>query len=228
MSTLVKISDFLAYATPHALRSKDVLPYDKQIPAADQWGYIMGYYGRIAPKSNRWYPRRCFDCNGLAEGFYLDKTGININTFSRTNYSTWCKGYNSTDMSKMPQIPGTAVFVYGNYAGLQIVHHVAYLWKKYGPGPKDWLIVQASGSSIGVIISRLGSGFNRWGLMKMYFDYDVPPVAPEAKHYHVVHGDSWARIARVNGITKAQLKAKNSIPPNPDRSLIIGETLLLP
>jgi hypothetical protein len=174
------ITKLLDWVAPHALRMSNALPYEKQIPAAEQWGYVFGWQGKKAT-SGKWAGRWCMDCNGLFEFFLRLELGGDHNTYSRVNYSTWCKGYNGSNMNQMPQIPGTAVFVYGPFNTSAIVHHVGVLWRKIGPGPRDWLVIEAANSSKGVIVSKMGSGWNRWGLMKAKFEYDLPAVGPTPK-----------------------------------------------
>jgi hypothetical protein len=154
----------------------NALPYEPQINPVNQWGYVFGWSGRVAT-SGKWAGRWAMDCNGLFEFFLRLELGGNHNTYSRVNYSTWCAGYNGSDMNKMPQIPGTAVFVYGPFNTSAIVHHVGVLWKKFGPGPRDWLVIEAANSTKGVIVSKMGSGWNRWGLMKAKFEYDTEPAS---------------------------------------------------
>jgi hypothetical protein len=188
----------------------NALPYESQINPVNQWGYVFGWSGKVAT-SGKWAGRWAMDCNGLFEFFLRLELGGNHDTYSRYNYRDWCKGYNGSDMNKMPQIPGTAVFVYGPFNTSAIVHHVGVLWRKIGPGPRDWLVIEAANSTKGVIVSKMGSGWNRWGLMKLKFEYDTEPAPPpiKPKTYTVEKGDSWIRIAKEHGTTYDKLLAAN-------------------
>ena len=163
-------------------------------------GYIMGATGqdpRTWSKSSWWFAQysgsqrakallwrekspRVFDCNGLAEGFYKDMTGIDINTRARNNYSTWCKGYNGTGIIPPgKRVPGAAVFHHDGDA----ITHVGYLEKPVNlANPSgDWYVIEARGVDFGVVRTRLLSrSWNRWGYMVLYFDYSNSGVSGEA------------------------------------------------
>lgn len=198
------IKKFLEWATPHALRMGNVLPYEKQINPADQWGYILGWHGQVA-KSGKWKGRLCMDCNGLAEFFLRLEIGGNHNTFSRVNYSTWCKGYNGTNMNAMPQVPGCAVFAADKVG---FVHHVGFLWKKYGTGRRDWLVVEAANGDKGVIISKFHNGWNRWGLMMQKFDYDTAEIP-------FIDIPATVKLGSMGGVVKTLQKLLNAEGANP-------------
>ena len=193
MATKVSIKEFLNYFAAHAAVGKVKAPFS---PPAGQEGYSMGAVGQTATTSNlkdmavayegddwksyynrtvRWLGRRVWDCNGMAEGFYKDKTGTNINTKARYNYSQWCNPKSGTaadkSLSRMPQLPGVAVFS-GNSSST--ISHVGYLLCKYGTGPLDWYVVEAKGADYGVIITKLSDNAWRWwGQMTKYFEYDA-------------------------------------------------------
>lgn len=133
-----------------------------------------------------WLGRRVFDCNGLGEGFIKEKLGIDINKIkeenrARFNFSVWCAGANGADMSKMPKMPGVALFM---HTGKSITH-VGWLLRELPNG--DWEVVEARGVKYGVVVTLYSKRkWNRWGLMNKYFDYSVeevvvPPVVVPSK-----------------------------------------------
>lgn len=180
------ISDFLAWMKPH-------VGVDK---GSAQWQYLLGTNGQLLTKELLYSKAKAnysksdnakviakltpyigkqyvTDCNGLAEWFLHEKLGGNFNTLSRYNYSDWCKGYNGTDMKKLPQVVGTAVF---KYSVTTNIHHVGFLVEKCGAGQFDWWVAEAKGYKYGCVLTKLANdkNWNRWGLMKKYFNYDVP------------------------------------------------------
>lgn len=91
-------------------------------------------------------------------------------------------------------MPGAAVFIHnGSY-----VSHVGYLWKPVAEGDLsgDWWVIEARGVMYGCVKSRLyARGWNRWGWMTKYFNYDgagsVPvPDVPELGHRTLAMGDT--------------------------------------
>jgi hypothetical protein len=229
------IASLLDYVSPHCLRTSSALPYVPQIPAANQWGYQMGKYGQIAT-SGKWKGRKVADCNGLFEDDLARQLGGNHNTLSRYNYRDWCKGHNGSDMSQMPQIPGCAVF----RADDGVVQHVGMLWRKIGPGVKDWLVLEAANSEKGYICSKMGSAWNRWGLMKAKYVYDVPgeapepPATPTMEKHTVVPGDRLWNIAIKYGLPgedwvriRYEHDPNNPNPIEPSK-LQVGKVVLVP
>lgn len=157
-------------------------------------GYIMGAVGQAPKTLSDWYfsgqysgselkkalywrenAQRVWDCNGLAEGFYKDQTGTSINTRARNNYSEWCDPRGTGSIPAAYRAPGAAVFKKSSY-----IHHVGFLVEPVNadrPGG-DWYIIEAKGVMYGVIRSKLSvGGWNCWGWMTKYFDYDA--VTPE-------------------------------------------------
>jgi len=205
--TKLPISDFLSYYLPHAVRTEARAP---DSPPANQWGYVLGAQGQTATndyiqslaKANmpgswqsyaarcaKWLGRKVFDCNSLAEVYYKLKTGVNIDTRARYNYSGWC-GQKSpvkadTSMSGLPQMPGVAIFSGPSAAS---IGHVGFLAEKYGPGDLDWYVLEARGADYGLVLTKLsGRGWQWWGVMDKYFEYgtvqngnnqSVPITAP--------------------------------------------------
>ena len=163
-------------------------------------GYIMGATGQNPKnwsKTSWWFTQysgsqktkalfwrenapRVFDCNGLAEGFYKDVTGIDINTRARNNFSTWCKGYNGSGViPPSKRVPGAAVFYHDGSA----ITHVGFLEKPVNlANPSgDWYVIEARGVMYGVVRTRLLSrNWNRWGYMMLYFDYSNSGVSGDA------------------------------------------------
>lgn len=194
MADKVSIRGFLDYFTP---RAKVGGGKTSNPPPAYQDGYSMGAVGQVATEANlkqmainyqgenwqnyynrtkKWLGRRVWDCNGLAEGYYKDRTGISINTKARLNYANWC-GKKSptakdTSLTGLPQVAGVAVFS-GKTASS--ISHVGFLLRKNGPGPLDWDVLESKGADYGVCITNLKDGnWGWWGIMDKYFDYDDP------------------------------------------------------
>lgn len=118
------------------------------------------------------HAERAWDCNGLAEGFYKDKTGIDINTYARSNYANWCTNKGEGKIPASRRVPGAAVFVHSKSAGY--ITHVGFLLSPIDPKKPegDWWIGEAKGVLYGVVRTKLSAGsWNRWGLMTRYFDY---------------------------------------------------------
>ena len=156
-------------------------------------GYIMGAKGQNPKKwaTNSWWftqykdadqkkkalywrenAARVWDCNGLAEGIYQDWSGVDINTYARSNYANWCGSKGTGTIPAQYRVPGAAVFIYSKSEGY--ITHVGYLYKPVNvkkPGG-DWYVIEARGVMHGVVKTKLSQrGWNRWGLMTKYFDY---------------------------------------------------------
>ena len=156
-------------------------------------GYIMGATGQDPKKWKKdswWFAQykseaqhnkalywrehaeRVWDCNGLAEGYYADRTGRNINTYARLNYAKWCGEKGRGMIPADRRMPGAAVF-WGNSAAN--IHHVAFLVEPVTAGKPegDWYMVEARGVMIGVVKTKLYARKpDFWGLMTEYFDYN--------------------------------------------------------
>ena len=182
MAKRVSATDFVAFL-------------EKRLSAKD--GYIFGTEGQNPQKLSDWYftgqysgdqlqkalywranAQRVWDCNGLAEGYYKDVTGVDINARSRDNYSDWCDPRGTGTIPASYRVPGAAVFKKSSY-----IHHVGFLEKPVNgaqPGG-DWFVIEARGVMYGVIRSRLSENdWNCWGLMTKYFDYGKSESAPSA------------------------------------------------
>ena len=162
-------------------------------------GYIMGSYGQD-PKSwkvNSWWftqytdakqrakalywrehARAVHDCNGIAEGCYLEATGVNINARARNNYATWCDPKGTGKIPNSRKVPGAAVFIHNG----EYVSHVGYLLEpvdKANPSG-DWWVCEAKGVMDGWVKTRLNSrGWNRWGWMTKYYNYAATGNTPD-------------------------------------------------
>lgn len=146
------------------------------------WWFTQ-YSGSQRTKALQWRARapRVWDCNGLAEGYYKDQTGKDINARARNNYASWCSPKGTGTIPVKYRVPGAAIF---HHNGLYI-HHVGFLVAPVTPGrPEgDWWVIEAKGVMYGVVRTRLSARkWNRWGHMTKYFDYsgmavDVKPGA---------------------------------------------------
>lgn len=151
-------------------------------------GYIFGTLGQNPKKLSDWYfagqyrgqqlkkalywrenARRVWDCNGLAEGYYQEMTGVSINARARDNYNRWCETRGAGLIPAAYRKPGAAVFMKSSQ-----IHHVGFLEKPVDANKPegDWYVIEARGVMHGVVRTRLKSrGWNLWGLMTKYFDY---------------------------------------------------------
>ena len=158
-------------------------------------GYIMGATGQNPKSLSAWYfnqytgsqytkavywknhAERVWDCNGLAEGYYKDLTGTNINTRARYNYASWCSVKGKGMIPEAQRVPGAAVF-WGETAST--ITHVAFLVRPVNSGNPsgDWVLVEARGVKYGVVETRLLTRKPEyWGLMDKYFTYDESEVS---------------------------------------------------
>lgn len=197
----VSVADMLAYYKPHAVLTNSKAPDE---PPADQWGYVMGGDGRVATadyliqrakssypdsweryveRTTKWLGRPVYDCNALAEAYYKQRTGTDINTKARSNYANWCsiKSPETPDskLTGIPQQAGVAVFS-GDTA--KTITHVGFLLEKYGDGDLDWYVLEARGADYGLVITKLTErAWRWWGVMDKYFTYakaiEVPDTA---------------------------------------------------
>lgn len=138
----------------------------------NSWWFTQ-YSGKQKEKALYWrdHAKRVWDCNGLAEGYYKDVTGIDINTRARYNYANWCSVKGSGKVPNKHKVPGLAVFI-GNTAST--ITHVGYLVEPVNrSNPEgDWYVIEARGVMYGVVKTKLNSrGWNYWGYMDKYFDY---------------------------------------------------------
>lgn len=172
--------------------------------------YNTGYSAAQKKKALYWRENatRVWDCNGLAEGIYQLYTGKNINSKARYNYSDWCDPKGS-DMSKIPKEPGVAVFKYSTSAGY--ITHVGYLWKpiKANNPDGDWYVIEAKGVLYGVVRTTFNSGgWNRWGKMTKYYDYNdtiTEPIKTEPTDLlHLQSGMSGAIVKELQQLLVAQ------------------------
>ena len=174
MAKRISAADFVAFL-------------EKRLAAKD--GYIFGTEGQDPQKLSDWYftgqysgdqlkqalywrtnAQRVWDCNGLAEGYYKDMTGTDIDARARDNYDSWCDPRGAGTIPASYRVPGAAVFKKSSY-----IHHVGFLEKPVSaadPGG-DWYVIEARGVMYGVIRSRLSENdWNCWGLMTKYYDYE--------------------------------------------------------
>ncbi len=152
-------------------------------------GYIMGATGQDPKTLSAWWfnqysgnqytkaiywknnAERVWDCNGLAEGYYKDVTGVSINTRARNNYASWCSVKGKGMIPEERRQPGAAVF-WGDSE--KEITHVAFLVRPVTEGKTDgdWVMVEARGVNYGVVETKLLSRNSAyWGLMTKYFDY---------------------------------------------------------
>lgn len=186
----------------------------------DKCGYIMGSYGQDPKKwdvDSWWFTQysgaqkekalywrehapRVFDCQGCAEGYYLDETGINVNTKARYAYAEWCGVKGSGMIPASYRVPGAAVY-WGDTASS--IHHVAFLVEPVdGDNPDgDWYLVEARGVMYGVVKTKLYSRKpNYWGLMTKYYEYEnvsTEPIVYKLGDRTLRKGDSGEDVAEL-------------------------------
>ena len=141
--------------------------------AENSWWFTQ-YSGEKKKKALYWRANapRVWDCAGLAEGYYKDMTGVDVNTRARYIYSGWCSQKGTGAIPAQHRVPGAAVFIYSASAGE--ISHVGYLVEPLdAKNPAgDWWVIEARGVMYGVVKTKLSArGWNRWGLMDKYFDY---------------------------------------------------------
>ena len=149
--------------------------------AENSWWFTQ-YSGSQKTKALYWraHAQRVWDCNGLAEGIYEDFSGVNINTYARTNYASWCGSKGTGTIPASRRVPGAAVF-WGASAGS--IHHVAYLDRPVAANKPDgdWYLIEARGVMYGVVQTKLSSRKpDFWGIMDKYFDYSGADVSAPA------------------------------------------------
>ena len=150
----------------------------------DGWWYEQ-YSGSQREKALYWreHATRVWDCNGMAEGIYELFTGVNINSKARYNYSEWCDPKGTGSIPAQYRVPGAAVFIHSSSSGY--ITHVGYLYKPVDESNPagDWYVIEARGVMYGVVKTKLNDrGWNRWGLMTKYFDYNSKATLPTEFH----------------------------------------------
>ena len=161
-------------------------------------GYIMGAIGEDPKKwstSNHRYTQysgaqlkkalywrenaeRVWDCQGLADGYVTDNAGLGkVDTKARFNYAEWCSPKGEGLIPADKRTPGAAVFIHSKAKGY--ITHVGYLVEPVEVGNQagDWYVIEARGVMYGVVKTKLyDRGWNRWGYMTKYFEYDTIPA----------------------------------------------------
>ncbi len=168
-------------------------------------GYIMGAVGQDPKELSAWYfnqykdrteytakqeqaalawkdtAERVWDCQGLADGYVSEMTGVKTNVRARNNYAEWCDIRGDGDIPAERRVPGAAVFMRSSY-----IHHVGFLTRPVNPArPEgDWIVVEARGVAYGVVRTKLSERkWNCWGWMTRYFDYGAIAEEDIPKEY---------------------------------------------
>ena len=113
---------------------------------------------------------------GLAEGYYKDRTGKDVNTKARYNYAEWCGTKGNGIIPAEYRQAGAAVFWSDGAAS--VIHHVAFLVEPVDANKPtgDWYLVEARSVLLGVCKTKLLTRKpNFWGLMTKYYDYEDNP-----------------------------------------------------
>lgn len=183
MAIKVSVNKFVEFLTNRCL-AKDgyIMGATGQNPkkwSENSWWFTQ-YSGSQKEKALYWreHAKRVWDCNGLAEGYYKDVLGVDINTKARYNYASWCSVKGSGKVPNEHKVPGLAVFMGKSAAKIT---HVGYLVRpvdKSNP-EGDWYVIEARGVMHGVVQTKLNSrDWNFWGYMDKYFDYSNHSEVP--------------------------------------------------
>ena len=116
---------------------------------------------------------RVFDCQGMADCYVTEQTGVKTNVYARNNYANWCSVKGTGTIPAKYRVPGAAVFIHSASSGY--ITHVGFLVEPVTAGKPegDWYVIEARGVMYGVVRTKLLSrSWNRWGLMDKYFDYE--------------------------------------------------------
>ena len=139
-----------------------------------EWHFSGQYSGKQLEQAYEWRDtaQRVWDCQGLADGYVSEQTGVKVNVRARNNYASWCGVKGEGDIPASRRVRGAAVFMdNGSY-----IHHVGYLVRpvKADNPAGDWWVVEARGVMYGVVRTKLSERrWNCWGWMTKYFDYDL-------------------------------------------------------
>lgn len=185
MSKKVSAADFAAFLKKR-LAAKDgyimgATGQDPKTWAKNSWWFTQ-YSGEKKQKALYWRENapRVWDCAGLAEGYYKEMTGTDVNTRARYIYSGWCSLKGEGKIPAKHRVPGAAVFIYSASAGE--ISHIGYLVEPVDAADPagDWFVIEARGVMYGVVQTKLSArGWNRWGLMDKYFDYSAQAAGTE-------------------------------------------------
>lgn len=140
----------------------------------NEWYFSGQYSGRQLEQANKWREEaeRVWDCQGLADGYVSEMTGVNVNVRARNNYASWCGVKGEGDIPAERRVRGAAVFMdNGDY-----IHHVGYLVRPVNAeNPAgDWWVIEARGVMHGVVYTKLSERkWNCWGWMTKYFEYEL-------------------------------------------------------
>lgn len=147
--------------------------------AADgQWGFYPGAKGELlteeraaaVPGTEKWIGRPVFDANGLVENYVNQPLDGGPDVRIRFQYEEWCYGHVGEVMEEMVQLPGGAVFSVDENGKFR---DVAYLYRKWGEGPLDWVVFTCNDPREGLCVKKMDGKWNRWGLISMILRYDV-------------------------------------------------------
>jgi len=216
MSKKVSAADFAAFLKKR-LAAKDgyimgATGQDPKTWAKNSWWFTQ-YSGQQREKALYWRENaeRVWDCAGLAEGYYRDMTGADVNTRARYVYSGWCSVKGEGKIPAGRRVPGAAVFIHSASEGA--ITHVGYLVEPVdAKNPAgDWYVIEARGVMYGVVRTKLSErGWNRWGLMDKYFDYaqagggaaadgEMVAIAPGSWNVRVGPGVDYPSVGVVRG-----------------------------
>lgn len=143
-----------------------------------QFGYCPGARGELLtqeqaaryPGAQKWVGRNVFDACGLVECFVGKRLEGSYAQRLRENYVLWCEGHAGEGVDGMVQLPGGAVFRTGADGEFT---DMGFLYRKTGPGPKDWDIFVCGDAEKGLTVAPLDDSFTHWGLINMVMRYNV-------------------------------------------------------
>ncbi len=139
----------------------------------NEWYFSGQYNGEQLKKANEWREtaERVWDCQGLADGYVTEMTGVKTNVRARNNYAEWCGIKADGDIPAERRVRGAAVFRRGSY-----IEHVGWLVRPVNENNPagDWWVVEARGVMHGVVRTKLSQrNWNCWGWMTEKFDYSL-------------------------------------------------------
>ena len=112
MAKRIPAADFVAFLKER-LRAGDGYIFGatgqdpRQLP---DWYFGGQYRGEQLKKALYWrqHAPRVWDCNGLAEGYYRQRTGADIDERARDNYASWCDPKGEGMIPANRRVPGAA------------------------------------------------------------------------------------------------------------------------
>lgn len=164
-----------------------------------QFGYCPDARGELFsqeqaaghPELQQWVNHCVFDACGLVECFVGKHLEGSYAQRLHQIYERWCEGHIGGNLDGMVQLPGGAVFRMGADGAF---NEMAILYRKTGPGARDWDIFRCDEAEKGLTVVPLDASFTHWGLINMVMRYNVhgektkkPPKLEPGDEYACVY-----------------------------------------